>query len=140
MSKRKGTRKITLPYWQTEPCPPWCWHNTSSEEGRRDHHSDEDHPEDRMCFSHWQGTVTLTLLEPYVYRREGRCDNESVEVYPAEVQVSVQQMHREAAPRVTMLLSHLEGQSKDAEVDLTLTEARRLVKKLSKALRLAESA
>lgn len=137
MGKRRGKR--TRPYWQTEPCPSWCWHNTSSE-GRKDHHTDEDHPEDRCCFSHWQGTVTLTLLEPYVYRRDGRCDDASVFPYPAEVQLSVQQAHREVAPRVVLLLSHLEGQSKDHGVDLTVAEAKKLLRKLAKAVQLAESA
>jgi hypothetical protein len=41
------------PYWQTEPCPPWCWRE----------HKDSDPPPDRTHFSEWDGEVVMSLVD-----------------------------------------------------------------------------
>jgi hypothetical protein len=125
--------KSNQPYWQTEPCPPWCWHALDKDKP----HEDDDHPEDRRHFSRWQGQVTLTLMPAHVYLRNN--DPKDAYVYPVEAQVYLEQRHREVEPRVGVIVEHLNGRL-DTELDLTLAEARKLVKRLSKAIALAESA
>lgn len=112
------------PFWQTEPCPPWC---TVS-------HADGDGPDDRWHFSSYEGRVACTLVEPYLYARE---NGEKI-VYPVEVETSVWQDYREVEPHIHVGLDHLEGRL-DLALNLTLDETRQLAKNLDEALRLAET-
>jgi hypothetical protein len=108
------------PYWQVEPCPPWCGCT----------HDDSDHPEDRHHFSRWEADVVLTLEEAHVYRRaDGDTD-----VEPFQIEVSLAQGWRENGPRVHM--SEQGGKPRE----LTPVEAERLGRVLLKAVRLAGGA
>lgn len=117
--------KSNRPYWQTEPCPPWCFHSDRT-------HADDDRPEDRIHFSRWSGEVILTLLPAEVTRNRGQ----DPFVEPAEMRVSLLLKHRETEPRVVLATEGM-PEAKDIDADLTLDEARTLVRYLTKALRLA---
>lgn len=116
------------PYWQDRPCPPWC----------SGHHLDDDHPDDRRHYSHWEGEVVLSLAEPHIHYRANPDGTHDSVVDPAELQVYVLQGVRENAPRVqlsTFVVDH-----RGLEIDMTVKEARKLRAHLDTAIALAESA
>ncbi|MGH3861942.1 DUF6907 domain-containing protein [Actinokineospora sp.] len=110
--------KLTgVPWWQSEPCPPWCGGL----------HSANDHPLDRVHISEWSSEIPLSLAELDVLR--GASDI----LYSVRfVSTYVQQRIRDARP--TVLLS-VDGKG---ELEVTLTEANAIAEALLSAVRRAE--
>lgn len=120
MSKRRS--KAKRPYWQTEPCPSWCW----------GHHDDGEHPTDeRKHRTRWEGRQVLSLAEPVAtwHQTRGRYVFD-----PVELMVHVQQGYRETEPRVIVEPEHTESGSR---YDFTLAEAERIGRALLKAVEVA---
>lgn len=108
------------PYWQAEPCPPWCLGG----------HLNEHSSDDRKHFSEWTQPVQLTLHDPVIHRGDGEILAE-----PVELLVHVIQHNRETAPRVVV-----EPEIKTEGLDtlhLTEAEALRLSEALAAGVRLA---
>jgi hypothetical protein len=114
----KNSRKIKKPFWQTQPCPAWCWSN----------HSKSDGDLDRYHASRWSKSVKLTTMDPV------RHDFKDLKVYftPVKAVVYLNQGYRETQPRVVV-----EDGNGRFELDLTLAEAQRLAKALNHAIELA---
>jgi hypothetical protein len=120
MSKPK--RKITKPFWQTLPCPVWC------HSGHWDH---EDGP-DRMHWSSWSGTLTLSLHDALMPFKDRPLD-----VTPVRLSTFLRQGHRECEPHVSVE-QEIGEQGRDfIQMELTLAEAERLAKTLLRAVKLA---
>lgn len=117
--------KRNRPYWQTEPCPTWCM---SAKRG----HDKRDNGGDRLHLSKWEGRVTLTAEDGY----RSVCSGVEI-IHPVHIEVSVEQDHREVEPHI-VLSTMFEG--KALSHDVTITETRKLIKVLSRALGMAESA
>jgi hypothetical protein len=116
--KKDARRSKRLPYWQTLPCPPWCY-------GGKWHH-DDDETVDRRHVSHWTGKVTLSMVDIDPDDKiHGRTEAE----YAA---VDLVQDYREIEPHLWL------GQSQSSTGwNLTLAEARALAEVLTKAVDLA---
>lgn len=112
-----GGKTHERPFWQHEPCPPWCT--------RR--HQATDHPDDRTHFSDWEASMLLGLMEPDFVQGE-----KEVHVYEPELKVFLEQGWREVEPQV-----HAQVNERDT-LKLTVAEARALGETLSKAADLAE--
>lgn len=109
------------PYWLDGPCPVWCWGN----------HRKNDAGSDRRHSSRWSQQVRLSLEDPDRHEVRG----EYLGYTPARLEVYVLQGYREASPRVTV-----EGgpPGSGRNFDLTLKEARKLVRALLEAVAIAE--
>ena len=119
MSKRKT--KIHKPFWQTRPCPAWC------HDGHRDH---EDGP-DRMHWSDWNGTLTLSLHDALMPFKDRPLD-----VTPVRLFTFLRQGYREAEPHVSVEQEVGERGRDTITMELTLAEAERLAKHLLRAVKL----
>jgi hypothetical protein len=122
----KNKTKIELPYWQTQPCPPWC---------RGDHQDAEISCVERLHYSRFTGETVLTVMDPDVHDR-GAGREPRFTYDPREVHVYLEQHVREAEPRVK--LEEPAGTSR-IDMDLTLAEAERIARHLLRAVRLARS-
>lgn len=124
MSKRKGKKrksKPRRPFWQTMPCPSWCW----------GHHSADDGGPDRTHWSKWCAEIELSLpdAETGEYCGEPFAD-------PVVLQVCLTQHYRESTPRVLVEPEHT---SDGSRYELTVAEAAKLAAAIAKAVELAES-
>jgi hypothetical protein len=116
-----------LPWWQHQPCPPWC---VATKDGRG--HRAADGVPDRNHWSEWEGKVNLSLVDVSLAElRECALHDEDPE--PEYASVTLSQHYRETDPRILL------GQSERPHVwDLTVSEARALADQLVKAADLAE--
>lgn len=96
--------RSTRPFWQTEPCPPWC--STG--------HEASEQQEDRK---HWSATERLPLTLHGLQRKP---DNSGWYDDPPILDVYLVQQVREAEPRVSLSVNEA------PPTDLTLSEARHL--------------
>ncbi|HEV2782288.1 MAG TPA: hypothetical protein VGX25_23095 [Actinophytocola sp.] len=129
----KRNREIKKPYWQTQPCPSWCWGT----------HAKHDGGPDRTHFSRWEGKVMLSTPDALMVN-----PNDSLDVEPFTLEVTLRQGYREVEPTVHVCQAQAEAErwrklfnDDNGMVDLpfTLAEAERLAKRLLRAVRLAQS-
>ena len=115
---------IARPFWQTEPCPPWC--DTT--------HRDEDYHEDRDHFVHGD-PVGLNLY---------RTDLVNGEHGPGELLVGLTQHYREAEPEVDLTVPATTPKygpyvaTGEQGVRMTVAEARALRDRLSLLLAMTD--
>ena len=107
------------PYWQDQPCPPWCTMVVP--------HQDHDRPEDRFHLGVIHD-ITLTLEAGYVVRFPDGKGGTVQEVSPSFINAGLWQGWREREARV--LLVH----AGTHDIELTISEARELTGALSTLL------
>jgi hypothetical protein len=108
------------PYWQDQPCPPWC--------GMVVPHQDHVRPEDRYHMSPITD-VTLTLEAADVLRFPDGTGGTVLEVSPSFITASLVQGWREREARV--FLTH----AGTHDIELTVAEAAELAEALSGLVR-----
>lgn len=113
------------PYWQDQPCPPWCRVVVP--------HQDHSPPEDRFHMSpHYD--VTLTLEAADVTGFPDGNGGTVLEVSPSFITAGLLQGWREREARV--ILTH----AATHDIELTVAEARELAEALSGLVRQAAEA
>lgn len=110
------------PYWQAQPCPPWCWRG----------HKDSDPPPDRTHFSQWDGEVVMSLAD---WTEDAVKPGGGIRKYlePPTVQLHLAQGWRESEPHVVV-----GPEVGDPRWNVTLAEARHLAEVLVKAADLGD--
>jgi hypothetical protein len=113
------------PYWQDEPCPPWCAMVIP--------HKDSDRPEDRFHMSPIDD-VTLTLEAADILRFPDGDGGTVLEVSPSFITAGLVQGWRERDALV--VLTH----AATHDIELTVAEARKLAEALAVLVRQAAEA
>lgn len=120
------TSEIHRPYWQTEPCPPWC-----VEVAIGCGHRDNENGFERACVSGNGSEITLTTMDAWVVD----VGHSRPAVHPTKAAVYLLQEPLEERPRVRL---HTSGGNGKGPYDLTLKEARELAEALVALVELAE--
>ena len=115
--------RVTRPFWQSRPCPPWC----------ATIHQDHDYYADRHHHATAGEPIDLSLYDD---------DRTSDGNRPGELDFAITQHYRSAEATVTLLLPlhELDDSQVTGELDLELTvdEARALRDRLSVILGLVD--
>lgn len=111
-----GNRKQSRPFWQPQPCPPWCAFDED--------HSPDDAYVDRSHYSAYR-EIALTVEDP-----TDRDPRDAVE--PTVARIELNQHYREIEPRIWL------GKDETRQgMHLTLGEARQLADELMRAVDMA---
>lgn len=113
------------PYWQDQPCPPWC-HLAIP-------HQDHDSPDDRFHMAPFHD-VQLTLEAPDVTRIPSADGKVALEVSPSFITAGLIQGWRDREAHVTLV--HAESH----DIELTIAEAAELAEALADLVRQATEA
>lgn len=114
------SRKIDMPFWQDTPCPPWC----------QGIHDDLDGIDDRE--HEWEDPRGLSLSThgPVKYLH-------SEKTRPTTLWINLVQGYRETEPRVH-IHQGCGTAEEQVELSLTLAEAEKVIRRLTKAIHRAK--
>jgi hypothetical protein len=119
-----AARPASRPYWQDQPCPPWC----------SDRHSDDDEGADRLHLA-FAAALTLTLEDPVTALVPGQEEgSRELIAEPSGLEVYIRQDYRESEPHLKVNLQLASGM---LGARFTLGEARQLIENLEDAVRQA---
>jgi len=110
------------PYWQDQPCPPWCHMLVG--------HQDHDRPEDRFHMAPFHD-IQLTLEAADVIRIPSADGNGALEVSPSFITAGLIQGWRDREARVTLV------HAATHDIELTVAEAAELAEALTECVRQA---
>ena len=113
------------PYWQDQPCPPWC-HTLVG-------HQDHDRPEDRHHMAPFHD-IQLTLEAADVIRTPSADGKVALEVSPSFITAGLIQGWRDREARVTLVYAATH------DIELTVAEAAELAEALTDCVRQAMEA
>ena len=111
------------PYWQTEPCPPWCMLVVP--------HQDQDRPEDRFHMAPFHD-IQLSLEAADVTRIPSADGKVALEISAAFITAGLTQGWRDREPTISLI--HC-GQH---DILFTVAEATELIEALTDCVRQAE--
>jgi hypothetical protein len=110
------------PYWQDQPCPPWC-HTLVG-------HQDHDRPEDRHHMAPFHD-IQLTLEAADVIRTPSADGRVALEVSPSFITAGLIQGWRDREAHVTLV------HAATHDIELTVAEAAELAEALTDCVRQA---